>query len=230
MGWILRRAGLALPVILTGIMAASLVEMALTSVLIPVIGLGAYALSSSLAPAGIALPGALWAALLAVLGALLALAATALLLRRSVLTWLLAHSGQSVPENIAAQILRIRDSVVEVLRHRAAALTLPTAGARLLQWGALLLAIEAVGAEVPLLLTVAIFALGRVLSLVPLTPGGAGVTEAVGGAALVALGVGSAQAASAMLLLLVTMLLVPLVCGGIATAAAFTTAPARRAR
>ena len=52
MGWILRRAGLALPVILTGIMAASLVEMALTSVLIPVIGLGAYALSSSLAPAG----------------------------------------------------------------------------------------------------------------------------------------------------------------------------------
>lgn len=230
MGWILRRAGLALPVILTGIMAASLVEMALTSVLIPVIGLGAYALSSSLAPAGIALPGALWAALLAVLGALLALAATALLLRRSVLTWLLAHSGQSVPEHIAAQILRIRDSVVEVLRHRAAALTLPTAGARLLQWGALLLAIEAVGAEVPLLLTVAIFALGRVLSLVPLTPGGAGVTEAVGGAALVALGVGSAQAASAMLLLLVTMLLVPLVCGGIATAAAFTTAPARRAR
>ena len=227
MGWILRRAGLALPVILTGIMAASLVEMALTSVLIPVIGLGAYALSSSLAPAGIALPGALWAALLAVLGALLALAATALLLRRSVLTWLLAHSGQSVPEHIAAQILRIRDSVVEVLRHRAAALTLPTAGARLLQWGALLLAIEAVGAEVPLL---AIFALGRVLSLVPLTPGGAGVTEAVGGAALVALGVGSAQAASAMLLLLVTMLLVPLVCGGIATAAAFTTAPARRAR
>src|SRR5699024_4150494 len=46
LGWILRRTGLAIPVILTGIIAASLVEMLVTSVLIPLVGLGAYALSS----------------------------------------------------------------------------------------------------------------------------------------------------------------------------------------
>src|SRR5699024_11633329 len=77
-------------------------------------------------------------------------------------------------------------------------LLLPTMAARLLQWVALVVAIEAVGAQVPLLLTVAIFALGRVLSLVPLTPGGAGITETVGAAALVALGVGAEASASAI--------------------------------
>lgn len=62
----------------------------------------------------------------------------------------------------------------------------------------------------------AIFALGRVLSLVPLTPGGAGVSETVGAAALVALGLGSAAAATSMLLLAVATLVVPLVAGGLA--------------
>lgn len=230
MGWILRRAGLALPFLVTGLIAASLVEMVITSVLIPLIGLGAYALSSVVSPMGIALPGALWAALLAVLGAGLALAMTALLLRRSVLSWFLDRSGESIPGHVAAQVLEQRDALMGMLRGCWPGLSLPTVGARLLQWFALLLAIEVVGADVPLLLTVAIFALGRVLSLVPLTPGGAGVTEAVGGAALVALGVGAAQAASAMLLLLVTMLLVPLLCGALATVLAFTLAPGRPPR
>src|SRR5699024_10077126 len=68
--------GPALPVVLTGIVAASLVEMVVTSVLIPLLGLVAYALSPLLSPVGTALPGALWAALLAVLGAVVALALT----------------------------------------------------------------------------------------------------------------------------------------------------------
>lgn len=229
MGWILRRAGLALPVIITGIIAASLVEMVLTSVLIPLAGLASYALASVLSPTAVALPGALWAALLAVLGALLALALTAVLLRRPVLSALLAQFGGAVPEHIAHSVLAQRDVLVRMLRRRWAPLVLPTLGARVLQWSALVLAIEVVGAEVPLLLTVAIFALGRVLSLVPLTPGGAGVTETVGAAALVALGVASADAAAAMLLLLVTMLLVPLLAGALATAAAVARAPRRRA-
>src|SRR5699024_4489128 len=91
MGWILRRSGLALPVVLTGIVAASLVEMVVTSVLIPLLGLVAYALSPLLSPVGIALPGALWAALLAVLGAVVALALTFVMLRRSVLSALLGQ-------------------------------------------------------------------------------------------------------------------------------------------
>lgn len=230
MGWILRRAGLAMPLILTGIVAASLVEMVITSVLIPLLGLAAYALSSALTPAGIALPGALWAALLALLGAVIALVLTAVLLRRPVLSRLLTQFGEVLPERVEALILEQRDALVGMLRRRPMRLVLPTVGARLLQWVALLLAIEAVGAAVPLALTVAIFALGRVLSLVPLTPGGAGVTEAVGAAALIGLGVAAAEAAAAMLLLLVTMLLVPLVCGALAAVVALSLAPDRRPR
>ncbi|WP_345082325.1 lysylphosphatidylglycerol synthase domain-containing protein [Brachybacterium paraconglomeratum] len=228
MGWILRRSGLALPLIFTGIVAASLVEMVITSVLIPLLGLASYALSSLLSPTGITLPGALWAALLALLGAVLALALTAVLLRRIVLTKILTQFGQSLPEHIAREILTQRDALVQMLRRRPLQLVAPTIGARVLQWIALLVAIEAVGAAVPLALTVAIFALGRVLSLVPLTPGGAGVSEAVGAAALVALGVGAAESAAAMLLLLVTMLLVPLLCGALAAVVALSRAPERR--
>ncbi|MGO2558673.1 lysylphosphatidylglycerol synthase domain-containing protein [Brachybacterium sp.] len=228
MGWILRRSGLVLPVILTGIVAASLVEMALTSVLIPLLGLAAYALNPVLTPAEITLPGALWAALLAVLGAVLALALTLVMLRRSVLTALLGQLGEMIPDHLSRLILTQRDVLVEMLRRRWLPLLGPTLGARVLQWAALVLAIEAIGAEVPLLLTVAIFALGRVLSLVPLTPGGAGVTETVGAAALVALGVAAADAAAAMLLLLVTMLLVPLLAGALTTAMALALTPDRR--
>ncbi|ATG53286.1 hypothetical protein CFK38_14980 [Brachybacterium vulturis] len=228
MGWILRRSGLVLPVILTGIVAASLVEMVVTSVLIPLLGLAAYALSPVLAPVEVSLPGALWAALLAVLGAVLALVLTLVMLRRSVLSALLGQLGELVPEHVAGAILTQRDVLVEMLRHRWPALVAPTLGARVLQWVALVLAIEAVGAQVPLLLTVAIFALGRVLSLVPLTPGGAGVTETVGAAALVALGVAAPDAAAAMLLLLVTMLLVPVLTGALTTVVALAFAPDRR--
>lgn len=228
LGWILRRSGLALPLIFTGIVAASLVEMVITSVLIPLLGLGAYALSSVLAPTGIALPGALWAALVAVLGAVLALALTSVLLRRPVLAKILAQFGQTLPEHLAREILMQRDALVQMLRRRPLQLLAPTIGARLLQWIALLAAFEAVGATVPLALTVAIFALGRVLSLVPLTPGGAGVSEAVGAAALVALGVGAAESAAAMLLLLVTMLIIPLLGGALAAVVALSFAPDRR--
>ena len=77
------------------------------------------------------------------------------------------------------------------------------------------------------LFTLAVFALGRVLALVPLTPGGAGISETVSGAVLVALGVASADAAAAMLLLLVAMLVVPLLAGGAAVALALTSAPRR---
>ncbi|WP_198684103.1 lysylphosphatidylglycerol synthase domain-containing protein [Brachybacterium sp. YJGR34] len=230
MAWILRRTGLALAVILTGIIAASLVEMVLTSVLVPLLGLGAYALSAWLSPTAVQLPGALWAAAAALLGSVLALVLTAVLLRRSVLAGLLAQLGGAVPEHVARAILVQRDALVRMLRSRHFALVLPTLVARVLQWLALVLAVHAVGAEIPLLLSIAIFALGRVLSLVPLTPGGAGITETVGAAALVALGVGAPEAAAAMLLLLVTMLVVPLLAGAGATALAVLATPDRRRR
>ncbi|MDN5688429.1 MAG: flippase-like domain-containing protein [Brachybacterium sp.] len=227
LGWILRRSGITVVVIVTGIIAASLVEMVITSILVPLLGLGAYALSSWLAPTGVSLPGALWAGLVAVLGAVLALALTVIVLRRRVLTRLLRRFGELIPSRYAAVILAQRDALILLLRRRAAALLLPTLAARAAQWVALLLAIEAVGAEVPLLLTVAVFALGRVLSLVPVTPGGAGISETVLAAALVGLGVAAAEAAAAMMLMLVATLVVPLLAGAISIAVS-ATLPARR--
>jgi uncharacterized membrane protein YbhN (UPF0104 family) len=229
LAWILRRTGIALPVVVTGILAASLVEMAITSVLIPLLGGGALLLGSAVTPTGSLQTGWLWAALVAVAGAVLALVLCAVLLRRGVLSVLLSHAGGLVPAGTAAEVLRQRDALVAMLRDRAAALALPTLAARAAQWAALWLAITAVGAEVPLLFTLAVFALGRVLALVPLTPGGAGISETVSGAVLVGLGVASADAAAAMLLLLVAMLAVPLLAGGAAVALALARAPRRAA-
>lgn len=221
LAWILRRAGSAVPVILTGVLVASAVEMVISSFLVPLVGLGAYALGSATGTAQIALPGAIWAAAVAVLGAVLALVLMMLLLRREVLAGLIARFGDQIPEHIADAVLVQRDALVETLRQRPAALLAPTFAARVLQWAALLLAFEAVGAEVPLLLTVAVFALGRLLALVPVTPGGAGISEAVGAGALVALGVGPADAASAMLLMLVCTLVVPLLAGAVSLVVSF---------
>lgn len=221
LGWIMRRAGLAVPVIVTGIIAASLVEMVITSILVPLVGLGAYAAGSATGLAGIALPGAIWAAVIALLGAVIALALLTIVLRRPVLARIITQLGDRVPERIAAMVLVQRDALVTMLRRRPIALLAPTCAARVLQWAALLLAIRAVGAEIPLLLTVAVFALGRLIALVPITPGGAGISETVGAAALVALGVGSADAAAAMLLMLVTTVVVPLLAGAVSTVVAF---------
>ena len=228
LGWIMRRAGLAIPVILTGIVAASLVEMVITSLLVPLVGLGAYAAGSASGPAGIALPGAITAAVIALLGAVIALALLTILLRRSVLARIIARLGDLVPERIATVILVQRDALVTMLRRHPVALLAPTCAARVLQWAALLLAIRAVGAEVPLLLSVAVFALGRLIALVPITPGGAGISETVGAAALVAFGVGAADAAAAMLLMLVTTLVVPLLAGAVSTIASFLLPEAAR--
>lgn len=214
LGWLLRRGGIAVATLLTGILAASLVDLVVSSILVPLLGLGAYALSATALP----LPGGIWAAVLAVAGGVLALGMTALALRRRVLVALLerlAALGDVVP---VTAVLAQRDALLALLRRRPLALALPTIASRAAQWAALLLALRAVGAEVPLLLTFALFALGRVLALVPLTPGGAGIAESVGAAALVGLGVASADAAAAMLLLAVATLVVPLLGGGIALA------------
>lgn len=229
LGWIMRRAGLAVPVILTGIIAASLVEMVITSLLVPLVGLGAYAAGSATGLAGVSLPGAITAAVIALLGAVIALALLTILLRRPVLARIITRLGDLVPERIATTVFVQRDALVTMLRRRPIALLAPTCAARILQWAALLLAIRAVGAEVPLLLTVAVFALGRLIALVPITPGGAGISETVGAAALVALGVGAADAAAAMLLMLVTSLVVPLLAGTVSTVMAFMLPEAARA-
>src|SRR5690606_16443472 len=149
------------------------------------LGAGSYLLGSALTPAGTLASGWLWAAAVAAAGAVIALVLSAVLLRRGVPTALLAQADGMLPAGASAEILHQREALVGMLRRRLPALALPTLAARALQFAALWLAIEAVGAEVPALFVLAVFALGRVLALVPLTPGGAGISETVSGAALV---------------------------------------------
>jgi uncharacterized protein (TIRG00374 family) len=82
----------------------------------------------------------------------------------------------------------------------------------------LLLATHAVGADVPVLALAGIFLVGRTLALVPVTPGGSGITEAVVALLLVSLGAGAAPAASAALVLSIATLVVPIVAGGVMAA------------
>lgn len=215
LGWILRRTGLGLGVIITGLIAASLVEMAISSILVPLVGLGAYALSSVTAGPGPDLPATFGAAFMAIIGSVIALGLMILALQRRVLAGVLDQLGTLVDLPVTA-ILAQRDQLIRLLRRRPVALVGPVLAARIAQWAALVIAVDATGADVPILMTVAIFALGRVLSLIPLTPGGAGITETVGAAVLVALGVGAEQSAVAMLLFAVAMLVVPLIGGTIA--------------
>lgn len=241
LGVALRRSGLAMRPILTGVVTASLVELAVSTAGIPLLGLAAYGLAALLGMGTITLPGGIGAAVVAVLLALLSVGALAMLLRRSVLEGVLEQSAQVIgleppstspiglePPSASPQderddqgrgasplaaILQERDELVGLLRRRPLALIGPTALARALQLLALALAIQAAGASVPLLLVVAIFALGRVLAMVPLTPGGTGIAEAVGAAALIGLGVAAESAASAVLLLAIATVVMPLVLG-----------------
>lgn len=230
LGWMLRRAGLALAAIITGILTASLVETAVSTVVVPVIGLLAYALAAPTGAAAIDLPGTIWAVVIAVAMGAIALLLASLLLRRRPLTRLVEQLGGILPlpeteRPLVDVVIAERDALVERVRTRTVGLLLPTLLARALQCAALALAIRASGAELPLLLVIAVFALGRVLSLVPLTPGGVGIAETAGAAALVALGIGADAAASAVLLAAIATLVVPLVMGA---AAAMPTLARRR--
>ncbi|MGY5763991.1 lysylphosphatidylglycerol synthase domain-containing protein [Brachybacterium sp. DNPG3] len=221
LGWMLRRTGIAVAAIVTGILTASLVETVVSTVLVPVVGLLAYALAGPTGTEAIDLPGAIWAVLVALVVGGIALALAAVLLRRGPLTAFLGQLGPLAPSTLGGRplvdvVLAERDALVERLRTRTAGLLLPTILARALQCAALALAVRATGADVPLLLVIAVFALGRVLALLPLTPGGVGIAETAGAAALIALGAGAEAAASAMLLAAVATLVVPLVLGGAA--------------
>lgn len=231
MGWLLHRAGLTVVTVVAAIVLASGVETVVSALLMPIVGLGAYALASLGGAPGLDLPGGVWTAVGAVALSLLALGSLAAMLNRRLLVSLLdsaAAMGLADAEDedisvVRRTVLDIRDAVVEQLRRKALGLIAPTLLARIVQFAALLLALQAVGAEVPLLLALAVFALARTLSLVPVTPGGAGVTETVGAAALVALAVPAPEAATAMLLLALTTLVAPL----LASAAAFAATPRR---
>lgn len=87
-----------------------------------------------------------------------------------------------------------------VIRDRWARLSLAAVVQLVLQFALLLACLATVGAGVGVAVALLAFAAGRLLSVLPITPGGLGVTEAGVGALLVALGAPPAAAVAAVLL------------------------------
>ncbi|GAA1721017.1 lysylphosphatidylglycerol synthase domain-containing protein [Brachybacterium phenoliresistens] len=213
LGWLLRRGGLGVSTIVLGLLAFSLGDLAVTALLVPGAGLVAYVVAG----AQLDLPGTWAAALVAAAGGVLSLAAVAVVLSRPLVAAVAERLSPLVPA--AAAAVDVRDALLVLLRRRGAALLAGQIGARLAHLLVLLLALRAVDADLSVAAAVAVFALGRVVAMVPLTPGGAGVTEAVGAASLIALGVPGADAAAAALVLMVSTVIVPVAAGALAAAA-----------
>lgn len=219
-----RREGARRTEVLAGIAAVTAAETAVGLLLVP-LGVGALLLGGPTS-----LRGAPLAALAALsVGCLLVLAAGALALRRPVLAGILARLERGLDEMglahlaegrvRAGAVLEIRDAAVARLRaHGAAILGAPLA-VRAAQAAALLVALRAVGLEVPVPQAIAVFVLGRLLALVPLTPGGAGLAETGSAAALIALGHDPAASGAAAVLMTVTTLLIPVALGLLAVPA-----------
>ena len=97
-------------------------------------------------------------------------------------------------------LLEFRDRVVTVIGRRWAQLTLGTLGYAVLQALLLWACLRAVGAPLGVTVVLAAFTVDRIMSMVVLTPGGAGFAEAGAAAALVALGGAPAAMAAGVLL------------------------------
>lgn len=219
-----RRAGVSRADTIAGLVAVTVAEAAVGLLLVPV-----GALCLLLGAPGLLGPGA--AAALIALGLLCpaVLAAGALVLRPAPLRRLLEGAregleglglGRVVEGRVDIDdVLDVRERVASRLRtHGAIVLGAPLA-IRLLQLGALLVALHAVGVVVPSAQAVGVLVLGRLLALVPITPGGAGLAEAGSAALLVALGAERAASGAASVLVSVMTLLVPVVLGVLAAPA-----------
>lgn len=215
-----RRAGLRLPAIVTGLALVLLPQAAAGALLVP-IGVLGYLLGDVHPLSGITTA-------LLVVGALLYIAAAvgvALLLRRGPFARLvgfavdrLAGDDSDDPEVLdpaqwAPVVLDARDRTAARLRAHAGVLLGAPLLVLALQCGALAVAARAAGLDVPAPMTLAVFALGRVLALVPLTPGGAGLVESGSALALMGFGQPDAGSATAAVLLSITTLLAPLALG-----------------
>ena len=101
---------------------------------------------------------------------------------------------------VIANLLDFRDEVVAVIGRRWAQLTVGTLGYAVLQAVLLWACLHAVGAPLGVTVVLAAFTVDRIMSMVVLTPGGAGFAEAGAAAALVALGGAPAAMAAGVLL------------------------------
>lgn len=108
------------------------------------------------------------------------------------------------PTGITDQILDFRHSTVDVIRRRWAALTASNLLQQIAQWGVLMVALriteDGKAVQVPVAACFAAFALARLASFIPITPGGLGTVDAAMTSLLVAFGATNTDALAATLL------------------------------
>ncbi|MBK0332742.1 flippase-like domain-containing protein [Brachybacterium sp. MASK1Z-5] len=234
-GAVLRRRGTPMRTIVTGIAAFSAVDLLLGGVAIPLAALASYAALGSRHD----LPGTLGATIVAAVGVVLTVAVLVLLAHRPTtvrildalaptIRTVLALVGRggdtqgeareedraSTGEDPAALVLEARDRVARILRRRWAGILVPMLAARAAQGAVLWIAADALASGTGPLALLGVFLIGRALSLVPVTPGGGGVTETAVALLLTSLGAAPAAAGAIALVLGGATWAVPLVLGG----------------
>ena len=120
-----------------------------------------------------------------------------------VVSWFLRWFHKGPITTWGDQAVAFRKRTIVLVRKRWLLVTITTLGSQLALWFVLLLSLRAVGIseqEVSTLQTLAVFAFGRLLAAVPITPGGVGFVELgyIGG--LTAAGGTEAQVVAAVLL------------------------------
>ncbi len=178
-------------------------------------GVLGWLLARDVLPAG-ALRSGLQAALVGVAVVLLGVAA-ALGSRR-----LAAATGRGLDRAVffrtttfTAAVPALRAEVLEVVRHRWLAMTGGVAGYLLLQAVLLGACLHLLGSDLPVLAVLAGFAAERLLTLLPLTPGGAGFADAGCAAVLLALGGDPVVVAAAVVLYRAFTFLLEIPVGGL---------------
>jgi uncharacterized membrane protein YbhN (UPF0104 family) len=138
--------------------------------------------------------------------ALVALAAAAFLTPRAgrlagrAADWLLRRLGRTPGIPVADRLAAVRASCRDLLATAWRPMTWGVLGYCLLQMLLLWACLRVVGVPVGLVTVLAVFAVERSMTALPLTPGGSGVAEVAATAALVALGAPAAAAAAGILL------------------------------
>ncbi|MGQ4544011.1 lysylphosphatidylglycerol synthase domain-containing protein [Dermabacteraceae bacterium P13088] len=202
--------------IATGIIMTSLADLCITA-LLPLLGLAALALGGNPQLQG----GVTFAALVfALLTLLLVGVLSAAVFSRRCFTALarLADAGADNQKNSSA-LLSAREHAYATVQGRLPELFAGPLLVRVAEFVMFWLCLHIYGVAPDPFTLLAVFSLGRLLALVPLTPHGLGFSETGTAAALVALGFAPATAVAALLLFALVNLGVQVLLGGIVGAA-----------
>jgi uncharacterized membrane protein YbhN (UPF0104 family) len=217
-GWGFRRDAVAVAVVVTGVWNQ------IVNVVLPVLALALLLLSGGSSPL-------LLTAGLIGIGAIVALAgALVMVLRGEPLARGVGERAQRVANRALKAVrrparsgwgeamVRFRRQTIDLLARRWAAITVAQFAGHLAVFGVFIVALRATGVgsdEVTWIEALAAWGLIRLLTAVPVTPGGIGIVELGLATALVGFGAGNAQAVAAVLLYRVLTVVPTVVLGGL---------------